>query len=82
MFPKVFYGTAPKYTAKDRHYFDGNGYRCTDVFTAADGSPVIVARRNETGIWKVQYGFSTVMFGTRMEALDYCRKRFPNAKGV
>ena len=82
MFPKVFYGTEPKLTAKDKRCFDRNGYRCTDLFTASDGSPVIVAGRDEDGIWKVQYGFSTIMFGTRKEALNYCRRRFPNAKGA
>ena len=32
-------------------------------------------------IWKVQHGFSTVFFGTRADALAYCKGRFYDANG-
>ena len=34
-----------------------------------------------TGCLKVQHGFSTVFFGTRADALAYCKGRFYDANG-
>ena len=32
-------------------------------------------------IWKVEYGLSSVFFGTKAEALAYCKGRFFDADG-
>ena len=40
-----------------------------------------VSCNRELDIWKVQHGFSTVFFGTRADALAYCKGRFCDANG-
>jgi len=76
MFPKVFYGPAPRFTQLDKAGFDHGDCRCTDLFVTTDGKPVVVARNERNGIWSVLYGFSTVVFADRASALDFCRERF------
>ena len=82
MIPKFFYGQEAKLTAMDKRLFDRNGFICTDILTTDKGEPMIISGRHEDGTWKLQYGFSTILFSGRKEALNYCRKRFPGLKGV
>jgi hypothetical protein len=48
-----------------------------------NGQPVAILQRNDPDcdIWKVQYGFSCVFFGTYAEAMEYCRERFCDLSG-
>ena len=78
---RFFYCTEPhinNYNPKD---FSRGDYECTQLFQSKSGSPVVVSRSKSLGIWMVQYGFSSVFFGTKAEALAYCKGRFFDADG-
>lgn len=80
---KIFYGAKPKFTDSDRAMFSRNGYRCEALLQNHKGMPVAVSRSTDPGpaIWKVEYGFSCILFGTREEAMTYCRERFLDLDG-
>lgn len=61
--------------------FSERAYDCHALFQNKRGMPVAVSRHKENDIWKVQDGFSTVFFGTKEEALAYCRSRFFDEDG-
>ncbi|MGN0549102.1 MAG: hypothetical protein ACI4IM_05850 [Acutalibacteraceae bacterium] len=78
---KFFYGLKPgikNFSPKD---FFQKDYECSLLFQTRRGAPVVVARHKSLDIWKVQNGFSTVSFGTKAEALAYCKGRFFDADG-
>ena len=78
---KFFYGMKPgikNFSSKD---FDQRDYDCHVIFQNKRGMPVAVSRHKTMDFWKVQNGFSTVFFGTRADALDYCKGRFCDANG-
>lgn len=78
---KFFYGMKPgikNFSSKD---FDQRDYDCHIIFQTKHGAPVVVACHKSLDIWKVQNGFSTVFFGTKAEALAYCKGRFFDADG-
>ena len=78
---KFFYGIEPginNFSPKD---FSERDYDCHVIFQSKRGMPVAVSRHKTVDIWKVQNGFSTVLFGTRADALDYCMGRFCDANG-
>ena len=51
------------------------------AFQNKRGMPVAVSHHKELDIWKVQHGFSTILFGTKEEAMAYCKGRFYDADG-
>lgn len=53
-------------------------YECKQVMRTRKGLPVSVFHNTDLDIWKVQYGFSTVFFGSYDEAIRFCNKRFEN----
>lgn len=53
-------------------------YECKQLMRTQKGLPVAVFHNTELDIWKVQYGFSTVFFGSYDEAIQFCNKRFEN----
>lgn len=75
---KIFYGTAPKFSDRDKAMFSHNGYRCDTLLQNCKGMPVVISHSTDQGsvIWKVEHGFSCVLFGTREEAMAFCRERF------
>lgn len=73
---KIYYGIQPKLTDHDRHLFSRGNYDCRKLFQTSSGAPVAVSRNRKLDIWQVQYGFSSILFGTFEEALDFCRSRF------
>ena len=78
---KFFYGIGPgnkNFSPKD---FDQRDYDCHVIFQNRRGMPVAVFRHKKMDFWKVQNGFSSVFFGTRAEALEYCRGRFLDTDG-
>lgn len=80
MIRKLFYGTKPKLTDSDRRYFDRGDYRCKALLQDNKGKPVAISqnKHNDFPIWKVEYGFSCIFFGTYEEAMAYCKGRFPD----
>jgi hypothetical protein len=78
---KFFFGGQPvikQYRAED---FSRNGYEGKVLLQTKHGIPVIIARNTALDIWKVQWGLSTVFFGTKAEAVAYCKGRFFDADG-
>ena len=76
-----FYGIGPgnkNFSPKD---FDQRDYDCHVIFQNRRGMPVAVSRHKKMDFWKVQNGFSSVFFGTKAEALAYCRGRFLDTDG-
>ena len=79
---KFFYGMKPginNFSPKD---FDQRDYACHIIFQNKRGMPVVVARHKTMDFLKVQNGFSTVFFGTKAEALAYCKGRFFDSDGL
>ena len=68
----------PERNVKD--YSHGK-YECKQLMRTRKGLPVAVFHHTELDIWKVQYGFSAVFFGTYDDAIQFCRKRFESDSG-
>lgn len=83
MFRKVSYGTRPKFTANDRKLFSRGNYDCHFLLQNWKGEPVTVSQNNDPDfpIWKVEYGYSCVVFGSYDEAMAYCKGRFCTLSG-
>lgn len=78
---RVFYGIEPhinNYNAKD---FSRGDYEGCMLFQTKKGTPVVVSRSKSMDIWQVQYGLSSVFFGTKAEALAFCKGKFFDADG-
>ena len=80
---KIFYGAAPKFSDKDKAMFFHNGYQCDTLLRNRKGAPVVTSHSTDQWpvIWKVEHGFSCVLFGTREEAMAYCEDRFLDLEG-
>ena len=76
-----FYGKKPGVKNFNPRVFSERAYDCHALFQNKRGMPVAVSRHKENDIWKVQDGFSAVFFGTKVEALAYCRGRFFDEDG-
>lgn len=76
-----FYGKQPGIKNFNPRDFSERAYDCHALFQNKRGMPVAVSRHKENDIWKVQDGFSAVFFGTKAEALAYCRGRFFDEDG-
>ena len=78
---RIFYDRKPKFTAKDVESFSRGDYKCRVLLQTKRGAPVAISEHKDTGIWKVTHSFSTVVFGTKAEALAYCKDRFLDLDG-
>ena len=80
---RIFYGPKPKFTDADRESFNRGKYECKMLLQNKGGQPVVISKCMEGDIraWKVEYGFSTLVFATYEEALAYCRGRFFDLEG-
>ena len=78
---RFYYGTRPKLSIEDTDNFSRSDYKCRILLQTKRGAPVAISEHKDTGIWKVTHGFSTVVFGTKAEALAYCRGRFLDLNG-
>ena len=78
---RFFYGTKPSVNSYSPKDFSQKDYECGLVLQNKHGAPVVVSRHKSLDIWKVQNGFSAVFFGTKAEALAYCKGRFLDADG-
>ena len=63
--------------------FSDGSYECRFLLQTMQGKPVAIMQKNDIDcdIWKVQYGFSTVFFGTYSDAMNFCRDRFCDLSG-
>lgn len=78
---RFFYGLKPGINNLSAKDFSQKDYECSLLFQTKRGAPVVVTRHKCLDIWKVQNSFSSVFFGTKEEALAYCRGRFLDADG-
>lgn len=75
---KIFYGTKPKLTEKDKKMFSRGNYDCKALMQTGKGEPVIISKceNSDYPAWRVEYNFSCVVFNTYDEALAFCKGRF------
>ena len=78
---RFFYGIQPSIKQFRPEEFSRGAYECTQLFQSKNGTPVMLSHNTTMDIWKVECGFSTVFFGTKAEALAYCKGRFFDADG-
>ena len=55
-----------------------DGYECKALLQERNGMSVAVSQKQDKDfpVWKVQYGFSCLVFPTYEDAMDFCRDRF------
>ena len=75
---KIFYGATPQFADSDRRYFDRGNYRCKALMQGKKGRPVVISQSmdKDLPVWKVEFGFSCIFFGSYEEALAYCNGTF------
>ncbi len=75
---KFFYGAKPTYTDADKKEYSRGGFECRALMKDRKGAPVVISESivPEFPYWKVEYGFSCVLFATRDEAMAFCERRF------
>ena len=75
---KIYYGSEPTFTNDDRANFSRGGYECKALLKDRKGRPVVISQNADPDfpVWKVEYGFSCVVFGSYDEAMAYCKGRF------
>ena len=80
---KLFYDKKPKLSVSDLNTFSGGDYICHFLLQTMTGKPVAISQSADPdlGIWRVQYGFSCIYFGSYAEAMEYCRERFCDLSG-
>lgn len=78
---RFFYGIQPSIKQFRPEEFSRDAYECTHLFQTNNGTPVMLSHNTTMDIWKVECGFSAVFFGTKAEALAYCKGRFFDADG-
>ena len=76
---RFFYGLKPSINSYSPKDFSQKDYECSLLFQNKRGISVTVSRHKKLDIWKVQNGFSAVFYGTKAEALVYCKGRFLDA---
>ena len=80
---RIFYGSDFKLNDSDKKMFSGDGYECKALLQGKSGMPVAVSQKMDKDfpIWKVQYGFSCLVFPTYEDAMDFCKDRFTRLEG-
>lgn len=75
---KIYYGASPTFTDADKRDFSRGGYKCKALMKDRRNRPVVISQSKDSDlpVWKVEYGFSCVLFGTQYEAMAFCRARF------
>ena len=75
---RFFYGSEPTFTDDDRRDFFRGGYECKALMKDGKGRPVAISQNTDPDfpVWKVEYGFSCVVFATYDEAMAFCKGRF------
>ena len=78
---KFNYSKKPKVSVHDAANYSHGDYECRFVMQTMKGQPVAILQNTANDVWKVQYGFSSVFFGTYDEAMQFCRERFCDVSG-
>lgn len=84
MLHKLIYQKKAVFSQVDVDSFSTKDYTCVKLMRTKKGKPVAISESNDTKNWhwRVQYGFSTVVFPTYAEAMQFCRERFFDLNGT
>lgn len=84
MFHKLIYQKKAALTEADSRDFSTKDYTCVKLLLNKRGRSVAILESNDTKNWnwRVQSGFSTVVFPTYAEAMHFCRERFYKLNGA
>ena len=79
----ISYGIKPKLTANDKDMFSRGNYECHILLQNRKGEPVAISQNNDPDfpVWKVEYAYSCIVFGSYDEAMAYCKGRFFDLSG-
>lgn len=74
---RVFYGGAPTFTESDKKDLDRGRYVCRKLMKNKAGALAVISKSTDPKypFWKVEHGFSCIMFASCEEAEHYCRER-------
>ena len=75
---KVFHGGKPTFDKSD---FDTKDYECVNTYYTKKDQPVTLSRHKTMDVWKVQYYYSTFIFKSYTEAVNFCEYRFYDKNG-
>lgn len=80
---RFYYGIDMKLTNADKQMFSHGNYTCKELFQTSTGMPVAILKHNdpEFPVWKITYGFSSLVFGSYELALEYCKGKFRTLDG-
>lgn len=80
---KIFYGAKPVFTNKDKSMFSRGKYECKVLLKNLKNDLVVVSQSKDKKfpVWKVEDGFSCMVFPTYDDAMTYCKDRFFNLDG-
>ena len=80
---KLYYGSKPAFTENDKKLFSHGNYECKELLKTHAGNPVVISQSKHKNfpVWKVEHGYSCVVFNTYDEALAYCKGRFCTLDG-
>ena len=83
MIRRFIYQQKPVYTQTDTALFSKGDFTCIRLYLTKKGKPVALSEGNSAAHykWRVQYGFSCVVFKTYEEAVRFCRERFYDLDG-
>ncbi len=83
MIRRFIYQQKPVYTQADTALFSKGDFTCIRLYLTKKGKPVALSEGNSAAHykWRVQYGFSCVVFKTYEEAVRFCRERFYDLDG-
>lgn len=83
MIRRFIYQKKPVYTQADKSMFSTRDFTCVNLFLTKSGKPAALSEGNSAAHykWRVQYGFSCVVFKTYEDAIRFCRERFYDLDG-
>ncbi len=75
---KIYYGTKPTFSSKDVSCFSRGKYECKALMRNKGGQPVVISQCKDKDfpVWKVEYGYSCLIFLSFDDAMDFCSGRF------
>lgn len=80
---RIFYGSQPSFADMDLENFSRGKYQCKRLLQTKKGMPVVISqcKDKDFSIWKVEYGFSCLVFGRYDDAMEFCKGRFTEVEG-
>ena len=78
MIHRLIYQKKAVYSQTDVDNFSTKEYTSVKLMRTKKGKPVAISESNDTKNWhwRVQYGFSTVVFPSYADVMRFCRDRF------